>query len=111
MTFTLVKPGSMIAETYFAVPEGSTIGPKFPGWDEAVRYAQNRRSTLIEQLTESMAGYATKDYITKTADVQVVIDLRWVIYQPDGSKLDTVIERFTEVAKLRTRAEVDGRAE
>lgn len=105
MSFRMILPGSTITRTYYAVPDHYTIGDSFDNWDDAVRAAQAKRLKLIEDLTKSLEGFSTPEEITTDADAQVCIELRWVIEVPDGTKPDMPVERYYQVANLRTTAE------
>ncbi|MBM0205770.1 hypothetical protein JNW90_24205 [Micromonospora sp. STR1s_5] len=107
MTLRSITPGSTIVRAYYAVPGDYTIGQTFTEWDDAVIAARTRHAELVASLTESLAGYATSEEVRETADTQVAVDLRWVIRTPDGTELDTVIERIKNVPNLRTRSELD----
>lgn len=104
MSLRLVQPGSQITRVYYSVPEHSGYGPEFDTWDDAVRHAQAKRAELVASLTESLGAFSTPEETAHTADVQVRIDLRWTIKAPDGGGLDTVIESYKDVTKLRTYA-------
>lgn len=100
MSHRLVKPGSRITRVYYAVPSAYTIGDKFDTWDDAVRHAQQRRADLVASLTETLGGWSTPKQIEDAADAQVRVDLRWMIEDPDGGGIDTVIESYANVAAL-----------
>lgn len=109
---SLIPAGSTIERVYWAVPGLYGQGHEFDNWDDAVRAAQAKRTALVESLTASLGRYATQEEIERTADVQTVIDLRWVIKYPSGhrvSSTDTVVERTGDVMKLRTSDEVGAR--
>jgi hypothetical protein len=92
----LVKPGDVIEDVYFAVPEHYGIGERYPTFLAAVRGAL----ALRERVRESVrAGYPPEwpdlDRIADdAAKVKCVVDVRWVIRHADGSgSIDTVIKR------------------
>ena len=105
---TLITEGATIRRVYYCVPSAYGYGDEADTWDEAVEAAQKRLAHLIDSLTETLGGWSTPEYIAETANTQVRIDLRWAIDQPDGRSIDTPVQSFGNVAKLRTtnRAEV-----
>lgn len=110
MSMRLVPEGSVIERTYLAVPGHSSIGTEFDnteeGWDEAVTFAQKKKSDLVSKLTELQGAWSTPEQIEETANVQVRVDLRWKISDPvRGGGLDTIVESYRDVDRLRkTRA-------
>lgn len=110
---SLIPAGSTIERVYYRVPGHYGYGDDFDNWDDAVRDAQAKRTALVESLTATMGRYASQEEIERTADVQTVVDLRWVIKYPSGhrvSSTDTVVERTGDVMKLRTSDEIGARA-
>jgi hypothetical protein len=109
---SLVPAGSTIRRAYYRVPGHYGYGDDFDTWDDAVRDAQAKRAALVESLSKSLAGHATVEQIARTADVQTIIELRWDIkYPPVGpqggaSGIDTAVEKFGDVMKLRTSEQV-----
>lgn len=101
----LVPEGSTITRTYLAIPNHGGIGEEFPntdeGWSEAVAAAQAKKAALVAQITESLGRFGTPENIEQTADVQVRIDLRWKINYPAGGGVDTIVESFKNVDRLR----------
>lgn len=106
---SLIPAGSTIERVYWRVPGHYGYGDDFDSRDDAVRAAQTKRTALVESLSKSLAGYATPEQVAHTADVQTVLELRWVIKYPPGhtvSRSDDSIERFGDVMNLRTSEQV-----
>lgn len=112
MTMRLIPEGAVIERTYLQIPGHYGGGPEFPntvdGWDEAVRFAQQKKADLVASLTESLGRFSTPEQIEKTANVQVRIDLRWKIKYPasayaggGASGMDTTVESYKDVDRLR----------
>lgn len=101
-----IAVGSTITRVYFAVPDLYTSGVEFTSWDDAVEYARSRHVDVHSQISHYLRGWMHPDRIEETANAQVRIDLRWVITAEDGGQLDTVIESYGNVSKLRTSKEV-----
>ena len=100
MSLSLVPVGTVVAGVYYAVPEH--YGPGEPmDWDGAVTYAQQRHRELSAVLASNplMSPVA----VAQQADRQVVVALRWELRYPDGSGLDTEMQRWDHVMKLRPR--------
>lgn len=105
----LVPAGATITRTYLAIPgPGPVIGREFPntdeGWDAAVTAAQAKKADLVARNAESLGKFGTPEEIEEGANIQVRIDLRWKIDYPDGDGVDTIIESYDDVDRLRTRA-------
>lgn len=100
---SLIKAGSVIERVYFTVPETYGPGNEYATFVEAGRAATQRRNEVYEQVFASHPEIrderAKRTLAAKAADVKAVVDLRWVIKQPDGNSTDTVVER-TNVAHL-----------
>lgn len=107
MSLRLIPAGSVIEKVYYGVPDHYTLGDSFDEWDDAVRVARAKWDGLMESLTETMGGYVAPEEIVRMADTQVCIDLRWVIRQPNGDRLDHAVKRYTDVGSLRTATEVN----
>lgn len=110
MTLRLVPEGATIERTYLAIPGHYGIGREFAntdeGWDAAVLAARAKKADLVSSLTASLGTYSTPEEVERTADVQVRIDLRWSIRYPQGGGLDTTVESFKSIDRLRTNAEI-----
>jgi hypothetical protein len=108
MTLALVPVGATITRRYYTVPQHHTTGDEFDTWDDAVRAAQQRRQDLVASLTGTLGGWSAPEDIERTADVQVVVALRWTLRYPDGGGLDTEVQRHGNVMQLRTHAQLAG---
>ena len=104
--FGTIPAGATIDRVYYTVPEGASVGAPMT-WNEAVDAARAKRARLVAQLTESLAGFSTPEQIAQTADVQTVVELRWVVSYPTApghagiTGMDMSVERFGNVAHLR----------
>lgn len=100
-----IPEGATIVRTYLAIPGLCGIGDEFPntpeGWADAVEAAQAKKAALVESITESLGSFGTPDGVEQTANVQVRIDLRWKMAYPQGGGIDTVIESYKDVDRLR----------
>lgn len=110
MSLRLVPAGSKITRVYYAVPSTGSIGQEFPTFLKAARFALERRDETAASVAASYPdgweyGGSPAEIGRKAADVQCVVDLRWVIEYPrksefqGGGGVDTLIER-TNVAHL-----------
>jgi hypothetical protein len=101
-----VKPGTVVARVYYAVPEHSGYGPEFDDWDKALHHARAKRADLITSLTQTLGDFSTPEEIQDTADIQVVVHLRWDMKFPDGGGIDTVMHTYRHVDRLRTTTDL-----
>lgn len=112
MSMRTIPEGATITSAYLQVP-GLYGNAEFKapntsqGWDDAVRFAREKKATLIAKLTESLGVFATPESIEENASNQVRIDLRWLLSYNGGST-DTVIESFKDIGRLRTSDEIGG---
>lgn len=110
-----VPEGAKVVRTYLQIPGYYGNGEReFPntdeGWDAAVLAAQAKKAAIVAQNTEALGQFGTPEAIEAGANVQVRIDLRWKMKWDardagtPTSGIDTVIESYKDVDRLRTRA-------
>lgn len=95
MSLGLIPSGSVIEDTYWAVPTTYGTSGRHESFISATRAALTRRDEIREVVRESYpSNWKDRDQIAKdAAKVGCVVELRWVIRHPNGDKTDTSVER------------------
>lgn len=102
-----IPAGSKITRRYYTIPTHYTTGEDFgENWNAVVAAAREQYAAAIENLRESLGGFASEEEIERTAKNAVQVTLRWYITYPDAEgSVDVEVERYTDVTVLRTSAD------
>lgn len=103
---------AQVLRKYYSVPDNYTIGETFTDWNDALVHARERYETVRRSVAASMGefdhckGAEGTPYLhsDRCAQTSIVIHVRWVVKDGNGTEHDLVVEKHHNVKALRLRS-------